>query len=766
MYMDTRTVADLLLTQRTAVLFRWRERQRHLEGRAIASASFHHTDDGRDDEDAGWPVETSRRAYALFPDYFDRLIVSLDGAAGDSVTAAMDWAEFTHDEGLHWALIETPIAALASLVHAFSMDIDDALRVAIDEAVEKGRMEGSERPEARDVLRAISERAYAAFFRGYDEGRSRLNGSKAIRTADLENANPDNSPRIFGSRPAWNAIEVLHKVNSAVNSSLDLDSVLNLTVQAVQDVARADACSIYVFERDKEALVLRATRGLNEHAIGRVVSMLGEGVTGWAAREGRPLAIYDVRNDDRFRTVPELDEGECRSMLAVPIILFTREQLVGVISLQSNQLRHFRADEISFAEMVAGELAFAIENARLYQQTDERLKQKVIELTTLQEVSNMIAATLDHEQVLDVIMEQATKLIGADMAAIYERKEQSDFLTIIANKGLSEDYVKQMRVRIGSGPVGRAAEFKRPVNVWDAYYDLHPDEEMVYHNQYRSSLCAPLNSPRGVLGVICIYTRDQRNFTDEHLQTISAFADQAAIAIENARLYEEARRGLTIKTALLQEMHHRVRNNLQTVAALLSMQQRRATDPDVKAPLGESVARIQSIAAIHDLLSRADIGVTTVQAVAKEIVDIARTSLVSPDKHIHFKIDSGATKVASKEATLLAILIMELISNAIFHGFEEERAGGEIRISAFVIDGRTQIEIRDNGVGYPNDFDATKTKGLGLQIVHTLVTKDLQGHLRFENVNGWATATINFTSLSTTMPDDAAPQEDYGIVAV
>jgi len=195
------------------------------------------------------------------------------------------------------------------------------------------------------------------------------------------------------------------------------------------------------------------------------------------------------------------------------------------------------------------------------------------------------------------------------------------------------------------------------------------------------------------------------------------------------------------------------------------MQMRRAEQPEVKAPLAESVARIQSIAAIHDLLSRADIGITTVQAVTKEIVDIARTSLVPPDKYVHFRIDTGTTRVASKEATLLAILIMELISNAIFHGLAN-RDSGEIRISAFVIDGRTQIEIRDNGEGYPSDFDPTKTKGLGLQIVHTLVTKDLQGKLSFENVNGYATATINFTSLSTSMPDDAAQAEDYGIVVV
>jgi two-component system, sensor histidine kinase PdtaS len=244
-----------------------------------------------------------------------------------------------------------------------------------------------------------------------------------------------------------------------------------------------------------------------------------------------------------------------------------------------------------------------------------------------------------------------------------------------------------------------------------------------------------------------LYTREHRHFGDEHLQIISAFADQAAITIENARLYEEVRRGLSIKSALLQEMHHRVRNNLQTVAALLSMQMRRADNMAVAVPLAESVARIQSIAAIHDLLSRDDIGVTTVHAVAKEIVDIASVSIMPPDKRIRFKLDEGHVPVASKEATLLAILVMELISNAIFHGFEDV-SEGEIRISAFVNEGRTQIEVRDNGRGYPPDFNpATGKTGLGLQIVQTLVTKDLQGIFKMENINGWATATIIFNSV-------------------
>jgi len=701
-------------------------------------------------------------AHNIYPQYYAKLIEAL------RTHDLNGYGEFMSDEGAKWALVEVPIDELVSQGLSYTQEIVDFIYNASDL-----QLTLAERQCQVKELDKIAQTATAALIKGYVEGRDRLlvRALSSNHNQSEHNASPIVKGTVMGGfgeqvRRSLDELEALHKVNSAVNSSLDQDSVLDLTVKAVAEVMSVDVCSIYVFERDpqggQEKMVLRAAQGLNQRSIGNVEVLVGEGVTGAAAKEGKPISVYDIWADNRFRYVPQLKEDSSRSMLSVPIILYTREKLVGVINVQSKTYRSWTTEEVRFLEMVAGEIALAIENARLYQQTDERLRQKVQELTTLQRVSNLIAATLDLNQVLDLIVQQAAQLVGAEMASIYELKEASQYLTIVAAHGLSEEYVKTMRVKVGEGPVGRTAEISRPVNVWDAHFELHEGEEYVFNGQYRSSMCVPLAGARGVLGVICLYTREQRHFNDEQLQIISAFADQAAIAIENARLYEEAKRGLSIKSALLQEMHHRVRNNLQTVAALLSMQMRRVNDMAVAIPLAESVARIQSIAAVHDLLCREDIGVTTVNAVAKEIMDIASVSLVQPEKRIRFKIDEGKVPVASKEATLLAILIMELISNAIFHGFSD-RNEGEIRISTFVNEGRTQIEIRDNGAGYPPGFDPTNGKhGLGLQIVQTLVTKDLQGTFRMENINGWATATIIFNSVYGLVADN---EIDTGLIA-
>src|SRR5438045_7754520 len=107
------------------------------------------------------------------------------------------------------------------------------------------------------------------------------------------------------------------------------------------------------------------------------------------------------------------------------------------------------------------------------------------------------------------------------------------------------------------------------------------------------------------------------------MQLVITFANESAIAIENARLYEETRRGLEMKSVLLRELHHRVKNNLATVAGILSLQRRRTKSPEVRYTLAESVNRVQGLAATHDLLSHEDVSEARGKQVARNIVEVA-----------------------------------------------------------------------------------------------------------------------------------------------
>src|SRR5689334_6370435 len=140
----------------------------------------------------------------------------------------------------------------------------------------------------------------------------------------------------------------LHRVISAANSTLDLDTSMQMVVETVAEVIGVEACSVYLYDRNTDDLTLRATRGLNNAAVGQVQVGMGAGITGWAAREGKPISVLDVQHEPRFRVEPTLAEEPFRSMLAVPIVLFSAERfdvgadkLQGVISIQTYGPRDF-----------------------------------------------------------------------------------------------------------------------------------------------------------------------------------------------------------------------------------------------------------------------------------------------------------------------------------------------------------------------------------------------------------------------------------------
>ncbi|MEI7642869.1 MAG: GAF domain-containing protein [Chloroflexales bacterium] len=539
-------------------------------------------------------------------------------------------------------------------------------------------------------------------------------------------------------------LDGLHRIISAANSTLDLDTSLQTVVETVAQVVGVQACSVYLYDKHRDELVLRAVRGLNYAAIGQVVTKLGSGVTGWAAQLGHPVSVRDVWQETRFNLEPQLGEEPFHSILAVPIVLFSAERfqfsadkLQGVISVQTIGPRDFSQEEISFVEVAAGELAFFIANAQLYQQTDERLHQKLRELTTLQQVSKSIAEQIGLRDVLNLITEKAVELAQADRASIFQMGEDGTLL-LVASHGGEGDGVRDFIIQ--------TVRDSRPLAVMNAYQDARFPElaQVAARENFHTLFCMPLRARERTIGGICLYKFEPHLFDYEQVRLLSTFADEAAIAIENARLYDESQRALMIKSALLQEMHHRVRNNLQTISALLAMQLRRIEPQSQGAKaLRESAARIQSIAAIHNLLSREDVGVTTVSAVTRQVVESAQTTLVTNDNPVRFAITGDPVRVGSRDATVLALVINELISNALTHGMAAE--GGRVEIASSLCNGIVTVDVCDDGPMHPPP-PTSHSSGLGLQIIETLVHEDLGGNFQLlrEDRSEWMCARVRF----------------------
>jgi two-component sensor histidine kinase len=259
--------------------------------------------------------------------------------------------------------------------------------------------------------------------------------------------------------------------------------------------------------------------------------------------------------------------------------------------------------------------------------------------------------------------------------------------------------------------------------------------------------CMPLSSARERWGALCVRLKSGVEVTEDDLALLQAFTDTASIAIENAELYEEARRSVETASTLLQEMHHRVRNNLQTVAALLSLQLRQVEGSEAERHLQDAIGRVQAIASVHDLLSdETRLSGATIDAIARLVADELKVTLIPPSTSVAFTIEPTDVAVPTRQATVLALLFNELISNSIEHGF----AGldhGHVAIRAWRNANLITIEVENDGASLPADFDPNAKSGIGLRIIQRMVESDLKGEFSIDRFADRTIARMTFPAV-------------------
>ena len=192
-------------------------------------------------------------------------------------------------------------------------------------------------------------------------------------------------------------------------------------------------------------------------------------------------------------------------------------------------------------------------------------------------------------------------------------------------------------------------------------------------------------------------------------------------------------RMLLIKDATIREVHHRVKNNLQTVASLLRLQARRSGTPETRAELEESVRRISSIALVHETLSLDASERVEFDRVAMRVLEMIERSLTRPDRPIRFSLQGSAGDLPSEVATPLSLIIAELLQNSVEHAFPGQ--GGSITVELKRTDPGLVVVVADDGVGLPEGFDLKRTTNLGLQIVRTLAG-EMKGKLSVHGEDG------------------------------
>ena len=331
-------------------------------------------------------------------------------------------------------------------------------------------------------------------------------------------------------------IQLLHRISASIGSSLELGTVLKHIVEVVVEVTKADACLLYLISEKKDELILRASKNPHPRLIGRIAIGLGEGITGWVARERMPVVVPRNASDDpRFKFFHRLPEDRYQAFVSVPIM--SKGEVVGVINVQHKRSKRYAEEKLALLTTIANQVGGAIENARLY----EEMRQKARRLETLSQVSETVASSRLLEDVLQLIVTMTAQLMSSKISSIMLVDQDSGELRIAATQSLSEAYRRKPPLKVGQSMCGRAVQEQRPMYVPDVtaeggyfYRDLAKQEGL------HSLLTVPMLMKERTIGVINVYTSTHYMFSDEEVKTLQTIANQAAVAIEHTRLMEKS----------------------------------------------------------------------------------------------------------------------------------------------------------------------------------------------------------------------------------
>lgn len=214
----------------------------------------------------------------------------------------------------------------------------------------------------------------------------------------------------------------------------------------------------------------------------------------------------------------------------------------------------------------------------------------------------------------------------------------------------------------------------------------------------------------------------------------------AIVLIHNITELRNRDRALLTKDATIKEIHHRVKNNLQTVSALLRLQSRRVTDPVASSALDEAVRRVASIALVHETLSNQSSEFVEFDLVLDQII---KNALELNPRPLGYKKVGEFGSFDSKTATALSLVITELIHNALEHGLS--KSGDQLIVEVVKNNNKYLVSVCDNGPGLPQDFSIEKSANLGLQIANTLTRNELNGSINLIRVKNLTRADVSFT---------------------
>ncbi|NQU12302.1 GAF domain-containing protein, partial [bacterium] len=435
--------------------------------------------------------------------------------------------------------------------------------------------------------------------------------------------------------------------------------------------------------------------------------------------------------------------GACL-LIIVPVK--TKGEVLGTLGLWSSAPVAFTGEVVDMVSAMGNQLGIALANARLYAaQVRENEK-----LSALLDVSGGSAQQLDLPPLLQLILQRASDLLQADGGCVVRfRSSDEEAEVVAATTALASLQGQRTPVTIGwLGAVrsSRQGRIFRPGELDDAHAQPWLQDPL-----WQSALIVPLVSRQAVIGVLVLTRRPGRasTFTPADLSLLEAFAGRAAVAIDNAQLLQDLHEKNELLQLLIEEAHHRIKNNLQMVSGLLQLQAETASRGDPVEQLRAANARIQAIAQVHHLLSQDEPGKVNAQTLITAIVDaLVMTSTRSP-RTPEVSLELSPLWLSSEQAIALALIVNELLANSLLHGRPPASDPLQVEVSCQRHGAHARLRVGDNGGGLPPGMDWRQSEGQGMNIVAQLARVNLRGSLEMTSRAGGLCAELQFEVLDS-----------------
>ena len=567
-------------------------------------------------------------------------------------------------------------------------------------------------------------------------------------------------------------LAALYEVSSQLGKSLDLGEVLNQVMDSIIQLTGAERGFLMLQDAETGQLQTRAARNFDQETIESDAVNVSYTVIERAINSGQGILTSNAQEDARFSDQTSVVGFQLRSIMCAP--LQVRSSTLGAVYVDNRLFSGvFEKDDLGLLVTFANQAAIAIENARLFTQTDQALARRVEELSLFQRIDQQLNRSLELNQVLSLSLNWAIALTNAAGGSIglFEEPESDDaetaesetnqILRLMVFRG-EEEHSESRLVPLEHPIVRRIIEEGRSVLTRDV-----SESESVDGTPASVQLAVPIHQDGVITGLITLETQLNTDINREDIAFVERLADRAAVAIKNAKLYEAIHAANRAKSDFISLVAHELRVPMTSIkgytdlmnaglAGPLSDQQKQFLEV-IRRNLTRMSSLISDLSDINHIESgrmKFDLQSFDLREVVADVSDSLRERIGNRQQTLHIEIEDELPLVYA-DATRIAQVMSNLLSNA--HKYTPE--GGEIVVRAWPNGRSAFVSVQDNGLGISEEdqeklftqfFRAEDTRvreqsgwGLGLSIVRRMVEAQ-DGEITFESKLGEG-STFTFT---------------------